>query len=173
MIWYIILHTFIPSHSYSTFISGHSPRFLSISSSLVSSVGKTFLGCRAENRTRTCLTTRPAHYQLSYAAPYSELRRTLTELCRTLTELRRILTALRRTLTELHRTLNNFEFSAATTSNTTLSLYYNLHANLCRASFSRRITARSKQNCGGSAFPSTTLFKTQSSHPFSCQVIDW
>jgi hypothetical protein len=33
----------------------HSPRPLSISSSLVSSVGQTSLWCRAENRTRACL----------------------------------------------------------------------------------------------------------------------
>jgi hypothetical protein len=39
-----------------TFIRRHSLRFLSISSSLVSAVGKTSLGCRAENQTRACLT---------------------------------------------------------------------------------------------------------------------
>ncbi len=42
-IFYSTVHTFIPSHSYSTFIRRHMPRFLSISSSLVSSVGKTSL----------------------------------------------------------------------------------------------------------------------------------
>ncbi len=35
-IWYFLVHTFSPSHSYNTFIRCHSPRFLSISSSLVS-----------------------------------------------------------------------------------------------------------------------------------------
>ncbi len=46
-----------------TFIHRHSPRFLSIPSSLVSSVGKTSLGCRAENRTRACLPySKPTHY---------------------------------------------------------------------------------------------------------------
>ncbi len=73
LFWYYILHTFIPSHSYNTFIRRHSPRLLPISSSLVSSVGKTSLGCRAA-------TPRP-----------TELRRTLTELRRTLTDLRRTL----------------------------------------------------------------------------------
>ncbi len=47
------IHTFI--QSYNTFIRRHLPRPLSISSSLVSSVGKTPLRCRAENRTRACL----------------------------------------------------------------------------------------------------------------------
>jgi hypothetical protein len=37
------------------FIRRHSPRDLSISSSLVRSVGKTSLGCQAGNRTRACL----------------------------------------------------------------------------------------------------------------------
>ncbi len=58
-----------PSHSYNTFICRLSPRFLSISSSLVSSVGRTTLGCQAENRTRACLTAKPTHYHLRYAAP--------------------------------------------------------------------------------------------------------
>jgi hypothetical protein len=46
-ILYFLVHTFSPSHSYNTFIRRHSPRFLSISSSLISSVGKTSLGCRS------------------------------------------------------------------------------------------------------------------------------
>jgi hypothetical protein len=45
------------THSYITFVRRHSLRFLSISSSLVSSVGKASLGSRAENRTRAFLTT--------------------------------------------------------------------------------------------------------------------
>jgi hypothetical protein len=53
--------TFILLYSYSTFTRLHSlrygtVRYLSIFSSLVSSVGKTSLGCRAENRTRACHT---------------------------------------------------------------------------------------------------------------------
>ncbi len=60
--------TFILSHSYSTFIRRHSIRFLSWS--LVSSVGKTSLRCRAEYRTRACL------IQQADALP-TELRRTL------------------------------------------------------------------------------------------------
>jgi hypothetical protein len=46
-------HTYIYSI---TFIRHHLPGLLSISSSFVSSVGKTFLWCRAENQTQTCLT---------------------------------------------------------------------------------------------------------------------
>ncbi len=41
--------------AYRTFIRRHSLCFLSISSLLVSSVGKTSLGCWAEYRTRACL----------------------------------------------------------------------------------------------------------------------
>ncbi len=77
------IHTFIQPHSYNTFIHCHSLRPLSISSSLVCSVGKTSLWCRAENRTRTCLTASrratnyatPHHY---YATPHHTMpRRTL------------------------------------------------------------------------------------------------
>jgi hypothetical protein len=50
------IHPFIQSHLYNTFIHHHSPRPLSISSSLVCSVGNTSLWCQAENRTRACLT---------------------------------------------------------------------------------------------------------------------
>ncbi len=49
------IHTIIQSHSYKTFIRRHWPGPLSISSSLVSSVGKSSQWCRAENRTRACL----------------------------------------------------------------------------------------------------------------------
>ncbi len=48
--------TFIHSLNHNTFIRRHSLKLLSISSSLVCSVGKTSLWCRAENRTRACLT---------------------------------------------------------------------------------------------------------------------
>ncbi len=69
------IHTFIQSHSYNTFIHRHSLRPVSISSSLVCSVGKTSLWCRTENRTRACLTARrratnwatPHHY---WATPH-------------------------------------------------------------------------------------------------------
>ncbi len=50
------IHTFIQSHSHNTFIRRHSLGPLSISSSLESSVGRPSLWCRAENRTRACLT---------------------------------------------------------------------------------------------------------------------
>ncbi len=49
------IHT-LSSHSYNTFICCHSLGPLSISSSLESSVGRPSLWCRAENRTRACLT---------------------------------------------------------------------------------------------------------------------
>ncbi len=77
---YIFSITFI---LYSTFTHRHSPKFLCISSSLVTSVGKTSLGCRAENQTRAFLTGSrrttnwATQHPLSYAAP-TELRRTQT-----------------------------------------------------------------------------------------------
>jgi hypothetical protein len=79
-LFFIYVRFSSPSYSYNTFIRRHSPRFLSLSSSLVRSVQKTFLGCRAENRTYACRTaSRRTTYHLSYAAPFfsSELRRTL------------------------------------------------------------------------------------------------
>ncbi len=61
---------FIQSHLFNTFIRCHSPRSLSIYSSLVSSVGKTSLcRCWAENRTRGLPYSKPTRYQLSHAAP--------------------------------------------------------------------------------------------------------
>jgi hypothetical protein len=53
---YILVHTFMPSHSYNSFIHRQSQRFFSFSSSPVSSVGKTSPRCRAGNRTRACIT---------------------------------------------------------------------------------------------------------------------
>ncbi len=84
------IHTFIQSHSYNTFIRRHSLRPLSISSSLVCSVGEP--PCGAEPRIelgpalqqadalptelrRTILSY--AAPCLSYAAPSAELRRTI------------------------------------------------------------------------------------------------
>ncbi len=70
------VHTIIQSHSYNTFIRHHLLKPLSISSSLVRSVGMTSLWCRAENRTRACLTASrrvanwaTPHHKLSHAAP--------------------------------------------------------------------------------------------------------
>ncbi len=54
---YFINFTVQTVHSFSTFIRRHSPRFLFFSSSLVISVGKPSVGCRAENLTWACLTT--------------------------------------------------------------------------------------------------------------------
>ncbi len=74
-VWWHGAHSF--TFIYCTFIHRHSPKFLSISSSLVSSVGKTSLWCQSENRTRACL--------LQADALQTELRRTLqTDLRRTL-----------------------------------------------------------------------------------------
>ncbi len=64
LFWYFIVHTIIPLHSYKTFIHRHSPRILSIFSSLVSSVGKTYLGCWAKIWTRAFLTARTNRFTL-------------------------------------------------------------------------------------------------------------
>ncbi len=67
----------------------HSPRPLSISSSLVSSVGQTSLWCQAKNRTWACLpaswlaTNWASHTMLSHAAPYWAMPHH-TEPCRTI-----------------------------------------------------------------------------------------
>jgi hypothetical protein len=92
------IHTFIQSHSYNTFIHRHSLRPLSISSLLVCSVEYTSLWCRAEVRTRACLTA-------SRRAIPTEPRRTITEPRRTITEPRRTITEPRRTITEPRRTI--------------------------------------------------------------------
>ncbi len=116
MILYIIyyIHLSIRYILYSTFIRRHSPRFPSISSSLVSSVGKNLPGVPSQESNSDLPYSNPTYWQLSYAAPYlsydtplTELRRTLTELRRTLTEQRRSLTELRRIPTELRRTLTD------------------------------------------------------------------
>ncbi len=54
LFWFFI--TYIHSFNHNTFIHRHSLKPLSISSSLVCSVGETSLWGRAENRTRACLT---------------------------------------------------------------------------------------------------------------------
>ncbi len=54
LFWFFI--TYIHSFNHNTFIRRHSLKPLSISSSLVCSVGITSLWGRAENRTRACLT---------------------------------------------------------------------------------------------------------------------
>ncbi len=74
------IHTFISSHSYNTLVRRHSPRSLSISSSLWSSVRKTSLWCRAENRTRACLTA--SRRSTNWATPHhtNQLKVTYTEL---------------------------------------------------------------------------------------------
>ncbi len=77
--FYNDIHTF----NHNTFIRRHSLKPISISSSLVCSVGKTSLWCQAENQTRACLTASrraaiwatPHHKSyaapLSHAAPYT------------------------------------------------------------------------------------------------------
>jgi hypothetical protein len=72
--------TYKNSFNHNTFIRRHSLKPLSISSSLVCSVGKTSLWCRAKNRTWACLTdalpteprrtiAEPRRTMLSHAAP--------------------------------------------------------------------------------------------------------
>ncbi len=81
--WFFFFITYIHSFNHNTFIRRHSLKPLSISSSLVCSVGKASLWCRAENWTRACLTANrraanwatPHHAEprrtiLSHAAPY-------------------------------------------------------------------------------------------------------
>ncbi len=63
-------------HSFYHIHPSHSLRFLSISSSLVSSMGKPSLECRAENRTQACLTasrtiTNWATSHSDWATPHS------------------------------------------------------------------------------------------------------
>ncbi len=60
------IHTFIQSQSYNT---------VAISSSLVSSVGKTSLRRRAENRTQACLTA--VRRATNWATPHHASRRTI------------------------------------------------------------------------------------------------
>ncbi len=80
----LYFHKFRPLHSYSTFIRSDSPRFLSISSSLVSSEGKPPYGAKPRIELGPAL-------QQADALP-SELRRTLLSYLRhTLSELRRTL----------------------------------------------------------------------------------
>ncbi len=62
-------HTFIITFiQYNTFVHLHSPRPLSISSLLVAQ-RKTSLECRSRDLNSGLPYIRPAHYQLSYAAP--------------------------------------------------------------------------------------------------------
>jgi hypothetical protein len=68
--------TYIHSFNHNTFIRSHSLKPLSISSSLVCSVGKTSLWCMAENRTRACLTA--SRLAANWATPHHN------EPCRTI-----------------------------------------------------------------------------------------
>jgi hypothetical protein len=73
------IHAFILSHSYNTFIRPHSPRPLSISSSLVSSVGKTYL-CPvvpSQDSNWGLPYRKLTRYQLSHSAPLAKPRRTI------------------------------------------------------------------------------------------------
>ncbi len=83
-LFFIYLRFSSPSYSYKTFIRRHSPRFLSISSSLARSVRKTPPGV-AEPR----IELGPALQQADGLPP--ELRRNLSAPRRTLSELRRTL----------------------------------------------------------------------------------
>ncbi len=63
-----IIHTFVQSHLYNTFIRRHSLGPLSISSSLESSVGRPSPWFRAENQTWACLTA--SRRDTNWAAPH-------------------------------------------------------------------------------------------------------
>jgi hypothetical protein len=66
-------HSFIQSHSYNTFIHRHSLRPLSISSSLICSVGKHLVASRESNSGLPY--SKLTRYQLSHAAPIFTCRR--------------------------------------------------------------------------------------------------
>jgi hypothetical protein len=62
------IHSFIQSHSYNTFIHRHSLRPLSISSSLVCSVGKNLPVVPSRELNSDLPYSKPTRYQLSHAA---------------------------------------------------------------------------------------------------------
>ncbi len=64
------IHSFSQSHSFNTFIHRHSLRPLSISSSLVCSVGKHLPVVPRRESTSGLPYSKPTRYQLSHAAPY-------------------------------------------------------------------------------------------------------
>ncbi len=64
------VHAFIQSHSYNTFIRHHSPGLLSISSSLVGSVGKNLPLVPSRESNSGLPYSKPTRYQLSHAAPF-------------------------------------------------------------------------------------------------------
>ena len=73
------IHSFIQSHSCNTFIHRHLLRPLSISSSLVCSVGKHLPVVPRRESTSGLPYSKPTRYQLSHAAPLSH---TAPRLCR-------------------------------------------------------------------------------------------
>ncbi len=68
------MHASIQSHSYNSFIRRQSLRPLSISSSLVCSVGNTSLWCQAENQTQACLLV--SRHATNWATRHHKQRRT-------------------------------------------------------------------------------------------------
>ncbi len=69
-IYFVFFNTCIPNHIHTITQYIHPSPFTEASPHCTCAQwGKTSLGCRAEIRTLACLTSRPAHYQLSYAAP--------------------------------------------------------------------------------------------------------
>ncbi len=66
------IHSFIQSHSYNTFIHSHSLRPLSISSSLLCSVGKHLPVVPSRESNSGLPYSKLTRYQLSHATPYEE-----------------------------------------------------------------------------------------------------
>ncbi len=84
LFWYYILHSFIPSHSYSTsFIRRHSPRFLSISSSLVSGQlsGKNLPGVPSLESNLGLAYSKSTNYQLKRGCKFVNRRLHLVAVC--------------------------------------------------------------------------------------------
>jgi hypothetical protein len=79
IIMYILVHSFYHIRTVQ-FIRCHLPRFLSISSSLVSSVGKTSLGVPSRESNSGLPYSKPTHYQLSYATPWRFTGMALTKI---------------------------------------------------------------------------------------------
>jgi hypothetical protein len=75
------IHSFIQSHSYNKFIHRHSLRPLSISSSLVCSVGKHLPVVPGRESNSGLPYSKSTRYQLSHIAPLTEPRRTMIFTC--------------------------------------------------------------------------------------------
>ncbi len=66
---YFLVHTFIQSHSYNTFIRRHPPRFLSISPHRLPAQWENLPGVPSRESNSGLPYSKPTHYHLSYIAP--------------------------------------------------------------------------------------------------------